>query len=291
MMRKAIYRGELMEMQKIISISDLSKSFRHKVALDQINMEIQEGEIFGFLGPSGAGKTTTINILTGQMKADSGVAKVFGKDSCHITPEDLRRIGIMSDVVGFYEKMTVIDNLTFFAKFHQIPMEHVEELLQALDLYESRNTKAEALSTGMKQRLFLIRSILHQPKLLFLDEPTSGMDPTLSQKVHEVLLDLKEKGTTIFLTTHDMEEAKKLCDRIALLHKGKLLEYGTPQEIISKYSQEETVELTYVNGRKQRVARAELSRYLGDHVASIHTVTASLEDVFIQLTGDNFYDK
>lgn len=284
-------RGELMEMQKIISISGLSKSFRDKVALDQIDMDIQEGEIFGFLDPSGAGKTTTINILTGQMKADSGVARVFGKNSHQITPEDLRRIGIMSDVVGFYEKMTVIDNLTFFARFHQVPMEHVEELLQKLELYEARNTKAEALSTGMKQRLFLIRSILHQPKLLFLDEPTSGMDPTLSQKVHEVLLDLKEKGTTIFLTTHDMEEAKKLCDRIALLHKGKLLEYGTPQEIISKYSQEETVELTYVNGRKQRVARAELSRYLGDHVASIHTVTASLEDVFIKLTGDNFYDK
>lgn len=185
-------------MQSIISISNLSKSFHHKVALDQVTLAISEGEIFGFLGPSGAGKTTTINILTGQMKPDNGTAMIFGKDCQHIQPGDLRQIGIMSDSVGFYEKMTVIDNLTFFAKFHGVELAEVEQLLKKLDLYDARNSKAEKLSTGMKQRLLLIRAMLHHPKILFLDEPTSGLDPSLSRKVHEMLMGLKEEGTTIF---------------------------------------------------------------------------------------------
>ena len=275
-------------MQSIISISNLSKSFHHKVALDQVTLAISEGEVFGFLGPSGAGKTTTINILTGQMKPDNGTAMIFGKDCQHIQPGDLRQIGIMSDSVGFYEKMTVMDNLTFFAKFHGVELAEVEQLLKKLDLYDARNSKAEKLSTGMKQRLLLIRAMLHHPKILFLDEPTSGLDPSLSRKVHEMLMGLKEEGTTIFLTTHDMEEATKLCDRIALLHKGKLVEYGRPQEIIQKHSQEEMVELTYDNGRKRIVAKSELSEYLSQHVTSIHTLTTSLEDIFIKLTGEQF---
>lgn len=275
-------------MQSIISISNLSKSFHHKVALDQVTLAISEGEVFGFLGPSGAGKTTTINILTGQMKPDNGTAMIFGKDCQQILPGDLRQIGIMSDSVGFYEKMTVIDNLTFFAKFHGVELAEVEQLLKKLDLYDARKSKAEKLSTGMKQRLLLIRAILHRPKILFLDEPTSGLDPSLSRKVHEMLMGLKEEGTTIFLTTHDMEEATKLCDRIALLHKGKLVEYGRPQEIIQKHSQEEMVELTYDNGRKRIVAKSELSEYLSQHVTSIHTLTTSLEDIFIKLTGEQF---
>lgn len=275
-------------MQSIISISNLSKSFHHKVALDQVTLAISEGEVFGFLGPSGAGKTTTINILTGQMKPDNGTAMIFGKNCQQILPDDLRQIGIMSDSVGFYEKMTVMDNLTFFAKFHGVEQAEVEQLLKKLDLYDARKSKAEKLSTGMKQRLLLIRAILHRPKILFLDEPTSGLDPSLSRKVHEMLMGLKEEGTTIFLTTHDMEEATKLCDRIALLHKGKLVEYGRPQEIIQKHSQEEMVELTYDNGRKRIVAKSELSEYLSQHVTSIHTLTTSLEDIFIKLTGEQF---
>ena len=222
------------------------------------------------------------------MKPDNGTAMIFGKDCQHIQPGDLRQIGIMSDSVGFYEKMTVIDNLTFFAKFHGVELAEVEQLLKKLDLYDARNSKAEKLSTGMKQRLLLIRAMLHHPKILFLDEPTSGLDPSLSRKVHEMLMGLKEEGTTIFLTTHDMEEATKLCDRIALLHKGKLVEYGRPQEIIQKHSQEEMVELTYDNGRKRIVAKSELSEYLSQHVTSIHTLTTSLEDIFIKLTGEQF---
>ena len=180
-------------MQSIISISNLSKFFHHKVALDQVTLAISEGEVFGFLGPSGAGKTTTINILTGQMKPDNGTAMIFGKNCQQILPDDLRQIGIMSDSVGFYEKMTVMDNLTFFAKFHGVEQAEVEQLLKKLDLYDARKSKAEKLSTGMKQRLLLIRAILHRPKILFLDEPTSGLDPSLSRKVHENVNGIKRR--------------------------------------------------------------------------------------------------
>lgn len=270
----------------MIEVSGLTKTFRHQKALDGIDFNVSAGQIFGFLGPSGSGKNTTINILTGQLKADSGQAFLLGKSSDSLKPEDFRQIGMMGDGLGAYDKMTVWDNLSFFARFHQQSFSVLESLLKQLELYDARDTKVEKLSTGMKQRLYLIRSLLHQPKVLFLDEPTSGMDPTLSRKVHALLLDLKHKGVTIFLTTHDMEEATKLCDEVALLHQGQIVERGTPTEIVSRYSQEEMVELTYQNGRKKLVSRSELSNHISEYVTSIHTVTATLEDVFIQLTGE-----
>lgn len=270
----------------MIEVSGLTKAFRHQKALDGIDFNVSAGQIFGFLGPSGSGKTTTINILTGQLKADSGQASLLGKSSENLKAEDFRQIGMMGDGLGAYDKMTVWDNLSFFARFHQQSFSVLESLLKQLELYDARDTKVEKLSTGMKQRLYLIRSLLHQPKVLFLDEPTSGMDPTLSRKVHALLLDLKHKGVTIFLTTHDMEEATKLCDEVALLHQGQIVERGTPTEIVSRYSQEEMVELTYQNGRKKLVSRSELFNHISDYVTSIHTVTATLEDVFIQLTGE-----
>ena len=237
-----------------IDVQNLSKKFKSTVALDDVLFSVAEGEIFGFLGPSGAGKTTTINILTNQLKEDSGVVEILGKNPEQITPDDYLKMGIMSDTVGFYENMTVYKNLEFFARFHGLPMAKVDELLKRLDLYEDRNKKAKKISTGMRQRLLLIRAILHEPEIVFLDEPTSGMDPTLSQsgmdptlsqKVHQLLLELKSKGISIFLTTHNMQEATKLCDKISLLNKGKFLEYGSPEEIISKYRVDDNVHLLY----------------------------------------------
>lgn len=198
----------------MIKVDNLSKRFGNQVALDNISFEIKEGEIFGFLGPSGAGKTTTINILTGQLSQDSGKAYILNKESNQLLPSDFLNIGIMSDTVGFYGKMTVYKNLQFFAKYHNVSLDKLDVLLKELDLFEDKDKKAEKLSTGMKQRMLLIRSILHHPKILFLDEPTSGLDPALSNKVHDILLNLKNEGTTIFLTTHDMSEATKICDRI-----------------------------------------------------------------------------
>lgn len=272
----------------MIELKHVTKKFNGKVALSDISFSVSEGEIFGFLGPSGAGKTTTINILTGQLVQDSGQAFILGKDAKDISADDLLNIGFMSDTVGFYEKMSLYKNLEFFAKFHNVSTEVLDHLLRELDLYQDKDKKAENLSTGMKQRLFLIRAILHTPKILFLDEPTSGLDPTLSQKVHRILFSLKEKGVTIFLTTHDMNEATKICDNIALLYQGNIIEYGAPQSIIDKYSDENIVVIRFQNGKEITVPKEEVANYLGQYVVSIHTMESSLESIFVQLTGKAF---
>lgn len=207
-----------------IIVSQFSKSFKDTVALDRVSFKVKEGEIFGFLGPSGAGKTTIINILTNQLKADS------------------RKV-------------------------------------------------AEKISTGQRQRLLLIRAILHHLKLVFLDEPISGMDPALAQKVHQLLLELKAKGTAIFLTTHNMQEASKLCDTISLLNHGEILECGSPEEIISKYHEDDTIYLRYQDGQEKVIAKADLDNYWSPEVVSMRTVEPDLETIFIQLTGEKWYDQ
>ena len=273
-------------MNKSIVISNLRKNFKGKIALQDINLSINSGEIFGFLGPSGAGKTTTINILTGQLSPDEGTAKILGEDCTQLTSDKFLELGIMSDNVGFYDRLSLYDNLIFFAKFHNVEMSYLDSLLKRLKLYDDRFKKAEKLSTGMKQRMLLIRAILHSPQLIFLDEPTSGMDPTLSQVVHDLLLEIKEAGTTIFLTTHNMEEATKLCDSIALLHKGKIIESGSPYDIIDKYSQTDKVKVTYFDGKEIIVPKGEVSKYLGKNVKTINSLETNLESIFIQLTGE-----
>lgn len=273
-------------MNKSIVISNLRKNFKGKIALQDINLSINSGEIFGFLGPSGAGKTTTINILTGQLSPDEGTAKILGEDCTQLTSDKFLELGIMSDNVGFYDRLSLYDNLIFFAKFHNVEMSYLDSLLKRLKLYDDRFKKAEKLSTGMKQRMLLIRAILHSPQLIFLDEPTSGMDPTLSQVVHDLLLEIKEAGTTIFLTTHNMEEATKLCDSIALLHKGKIIESGSPHDIIDKYSQTDKVKVTYFDGKEIIVPKGEVSKYLGKNVKMINSLETNLESIFIQLTGE-----
>lgn len=273
-------------MNKSIVISNLRKNFKGKIALQDINLSINSGEIFGFLGPSGAGKTTTINILTGQLSPDEGTAKILGEDCTQLTSDKFLELGIMSDNVGFYDRLSLYDNLIFFAKFHNVEMSYLDSLLKRLKLYDDRFKKAEKLSTGMKQRMLLIRAILHSPQLIFLDEPTSGMDPTLSQVVHDLLLEIKEAGTTIFLTTHNMEEATKLCDSIALLHKGKIIESGSPHDVIDKYSQTDKVKVTYFDGKEIIVPKGEVSKYLGKNVKTINSLETNLESIFIQLTGE-----
>ena len=273
-------------MNDSILISNLTKKFKDKTALKEISFSISSGEIFGFLGPSGAGKTTTINILTGQLPPDGGEVKILGKDCTQLTSDDFLKLGIMSDNVGFYDRLSLYDNLLFFAKFHNVEISYLDYLLKRLKLYDDRFNKAEKLSTGMKQRMLLIRAILHSPKVIFLDEPTSGMDPTLSQIVHELLLEIKNSGTTIFLTTHNMDEAAKLCDSIALLHEGKIVEQGSPREIIDKYSQTDKVKISYFDGREIIVPKEEAYKYLGENTKTINTLETSLESIFIQLTGD-----
>ena len=274
----------------MIIVKNVTKKFNQKIALEEISFEVKKGEIFGFLGPSGSGKTTMIKILTGQLNADSGQTELLGKVSEKLTPADLELIGLVSDTSGFYEKLSLYKNLQAYAKLYGKPNSRVDEVLKQVDLYDSKNLAAEKLSTGMKQRMFLARALINKPKVLFLDEPTSGLDPTTSKKIHELLLDLKEAGTTIFLTTHDMNEATLLCDRLSLLNRGHLIEYGTPASIIQKYNHEKKVQLTFADETHTQITFEELGQTDLAQVVAIHSCEPTLEEIFIQLTGEKLND-
>ena len=274
----------------MIIVKNVTKKFNQKIALEEISFEVNKGEIFGFLGPSGSGKTTMIKILTGQLNADSGQTELLGKVSEKLTPADLEQIGLVSDTSGFYEKLSLYKNLQAYAKLYGKPNARVDEVLKQVDLYDSKKLAAEKLSTGMKQRMFLARALINKPKVLFLDEPTSGLDPTTSKKIHELLLDLKESGTTIFLTTHDMNEATLLCDRLSLLNRGHLIEYGTPSSIIQKYNHEKKVQLTFADETQTEITFEELGQTDLAQVVAIHSCEPTLEEIFIQLTGEKLND-
>ena len=270
----------------MIRVENVSKSFGSKKALHQISFEIKEGEIFGFLGPSGSGKTTMINVLTGQLATDQGNTILLGKNSQDLTSNDLEQIGIVSDGSGFYEKMSLYKNLLIYAKLYGLKSDRVNQVLQQVGLADAKDIIAEKLSTGMKQRMFLARALLNAPKILFLDEPTSGLDPTTSKMIHTLLQELTQAGTTIFWTTHDMHEATLLCDRLSLLNKGNLIEYGSPQDIIQKYHVDKKVRVVYNDGREQIVPFEELPHLDTTDLMVVHSCEPTLEEIFIRLTGE-----
>lgn len=274
----------------MITVEKITKRFGNKTALNQIQFNVEKGEIFGFLGPSGAGKTTLINILTGQLKADEGTTQLLGKDTKDLTPEDLAHIGLVGDSSGYYEKLSLEKNLIVYAKIYGLPNSRIDEVLEQVGLLESKKTIAEKLSTGMRQRMFLARALLNRPELLFLDEPTSGLDPMTSKKIHRLLEELKAAGTTIFLTTHDMVEATELCDRISLLNQGDLVEIGTPRDIIQKYNKEKRVKVIFRDHSEQVMAFEDLKDQDMRQVELIHSMEPTLEDIFIQLTGEKLND-
>lgn len=274
-----------------IEINELSKAFAGKTVLSSISVNIQEGEIFGLLGPSGAGKTTLIKILTGQLKSDSGEAKLLDRLCNQLDDETYRQIGMLLDTSGIYERLSCYDNLRLFTRLYRIPKERIKEVLDVVGLKDATKTSAGKLSKGMKSRLSLARAILHAPKLLFLDEPTSGLDPTTAKAIHELLFKLQQAGTTIFLTTHQMEEATKLCQYIALLDQGVIVEYGAPEAICRKYNKENRVKLllkdgsliTLTNGAE---SAEEIATYFREgRIEAIHSSEPNLEEVFMRLTG------
>ncbi|MGM0125365.1 ABC-2 type transport system ATP-binding protein [Enterococcus sp. AZ194] len=278
-------------MKTILEIKHLSKKFANYAALRDINFEIGQGEIVGFLGPSGAGKTTTIKIVTGQLRQTSGTATLLGRDSKQLTHEIYKEIGIVSDNSGIYERISVYDNLLLFAKLLEVSTSYIDQLLKRIGLYDQRKQKAEKLSRGQKQRLILIRALLHKPKILFLDEPTSGLDPSTTLEVHKVLFELKEQGMAIFLTTHDMQEATKLCDRVALINDGEIVEYGTPKELCLKYHTDKHYSVLLDNQTEvvtddNEEAVKKIADWLCQgRLQSIHSSEPTLETVFLTVTG------
>lgn len=277
-------------MVNCIALNGVSKEFGEKRVLKDISLNVDEGELLGFLGPSGAGKTTLIKILTGQISYN-GTAKVFGKECNGLSRDIYNQIGMVLDNCGIYDRLSCYDNLLLFARLYKITKSSIKEVLVKVGLGNEVKTPAGRLSKGMKQRLYLARAVLHKPKLLFLDEPTSGLDPNTAQEIHKFLLELKAGGTTIFLTTHNMEEAYQMCDNIALLSEGSIIEYGVPKEICRKYNTQKLITILSREGEEillpnQPESALEIGKYFAeDRVEAIHSSEPNLETVFVALTG------
>ena len=275
----------------VIEVRDLVKQFKNQTALNHLDFSVESGEIFGFLGPSGAGKTTTIKILTGQLLASSGETKLLGIATDALTQDIYQEVGIVTDNSGLYENVSVYRNMKFFADLLKVDKKRIDFLLERVGLAQDKKKLARRLSKGMRQRLVLARALLHSPKVLFLDEPTSGLDPATAQAIHKLLKEVQAEGTTIFLTTHNMEEATKLCDRVALLNDGKIVSLDTPRNTCLNFKRERKLEVglkdkSQVVINQDPAGIAQLNEWLSqDLVETIHSNEPTLEEVYIAKTG------
>jgi ABC-2 type transport system ATP-binding protein len=218
--------------KKMITMNNIVKRFGTQTVLSDVTFEAKDREIFGLMGPSGAGKTTIINILTRQLDADGGT---------YNTGATMLETGLMLDSDGLFVRLNCLENLNVFAEIYGIPRKKSLEALKNVGLADSAKKAVNALSKGMRQRLAIARAILHEPKVLFLDEPTSGLDPSTARGIHKLIQSLSDNGATVFLTTHNMDEAIKLCNHVALLYKGKIVEQGVPAEICERHNAVKTV--------------------------------------------------
>lgn len=275
----------------MISARDIMKSFDGKTVLNGLNFEVLKGQIFGLLGPSGAGKTTLIKILTGQLPRDGGTVEINGLDVDKLTGEDNKKFGIMMDDFGVYERLSCYDNLKIFAEIYGVNKDGILNSLKKVGLENARKTPAAKLSKGMRSRLRLARAFMTDPDILFLDEPTSGLDPATAGEIHKMMLSEKEKGKTIFLTTHTMTEAEKLCGDIVMINEGKIVEHGSPREICRRYNHRRMLKIHLSDGSDIQLAHDEsaaekVAELIGSGRAeTIHTTEPDLETVFMELTG------
>jgi len=244
-----------------IEVHNLTRKYNGLCAVDGISFNVEPGEIFGFLGPNGAGKTTTIRMLTGQLLPTSGTAKVAGFDIVKQRQQLKPRIGVVFDSQNIYERMTARENLVFFARLYRVPRSRVDEVLAQVDLTERARDKVQKYSNGMKQRVLIARALLHKPEVLFLDEPTRGLDAHIARDIRTIIINLAKDGMTVFLTTHYMEEADQLSRRVAFLDSGKIVALDTPKNLKAKYGkgEETTLEELFIDmtGKNLRIASEE----------------------------------
>ena len=277
----------------VLSMEGVSLFFGDKRVLDGLTFSVARGECFGFLGPSGAGKTTTIKLLTRQLKKDAGRISLFGRPIENASDADYERIGILSDTSALYERMSIEDNLRLYAKIRGRGEGDIGRLLERMNLADDRKTLVKNCSKGMRQRAALLAALIHSPELLFLDEPTSGLDPAARAEVHRMLAELRSAGTTVFLTTHDMAEADSVCDRIAVLDEGRIAAEGEPQSLKLRYARNRVVVVTRTRGVVETAKDASAADGLRElfaagEVLSIHSDEPNLEEVFLELTGREF---
>lgn len=263
-------------------------------AVRGMDFSVGRGEIFGFLGPSGAGKSTTQKLLIGLLRGHGGQAQVWGRDPVAWGPDYYQRIGVSFELPNHYQKLTGLENLQFFASLYAGKTADPMALLDAVGLTEYADTRVGDYSKGMQMRLTFIRSLIHDPELIFLDEPTSGLDPVNANKVKEMVLDLKARGRTVFLTTHDMATADGLCDRVAFVVDGRIAALDKPAELKIARSQR-MVRVTYRSEGGLAEVDFAMDTLSDDpafhavlreqHVETIHSREASLDDVFVEVTG------
>ena len=217
--------------KKAIRVQDLTRVFQSRRALNGISFSVAPGEIFGFLGPNGAGKTTTIRILTGQLRPTSGSAWVMGYDVVTQRASLKSLIGVVFEVQNLYIRLSARQNLIFSANLYGVPKYRVDQVLEQVGLTPRADERLKAYSNGMRQRLLIARALLHQPRVLFLDEPTRGLDPKTAREIRAFVAGLAQQGVTIFLTTHYMEEADQLCSRVAILNAGRIIALDKPGQL------------------------------------------------------------
>jgi len=276
----------------MIKVQNLSKRYGQKNALKGASFHVSRGEIFGFLGPNGAGKTTTIKILSGQIAPTGGTAYILGMDVTHEQSRIQANMGIVPEKANLYERLTIEQNLDFFCRLYNADRSQIDYYLKRVDLLQEKRTPVGKLSKGMKQKVLLIRALLHKPSWLFLDEPTSGLDPASAATIHTILRQLNEEGMTIFLTSHNMEEVEKLCHRVAFLNEGSIVATGTPEELKLQYATrqlrvllegEETERILEMD--KPQTADTVAAWLRAGKVRSIHSSEPTLADIFVRLTG------
>ncbi len=302
-------------MQNMIEAKGLTKKYADFVAVDGIDFVVKRGEAFGLLGPNGAGKSTTMKMIASVSKRTGGDLTILGKDPNQNGPEIRAHLGVVPQQDNLDRELKVHENLFSYGRFFGLSRKFlktkVEELLEFAQLTEKRNSKAEELSGGMKRRLTIARGLVNEPEILMLDEPTTGLDPQARHILWDRLFRLKEQGVTLVITTHYMDEAEQLCDRLIVMDKGKIMAEGSPADLIKQYSSKEVLEVRFGSSRNAEVA--DQLNGIGDRIeilpdriliysengeADLHTILtrglepvtslvrrSSLEDVFLRLTG------
>ena len=234
---------------KMIEVKSISKNFDNVIAVNNISFTVNKGEFFGFLGPNGAGKTTTINMLVGLAKITDGKIFYKGEDLTKNIKKAQRIIGIVADESNLYDEMSGYDNLCFCGSLYGLPKKIREkkaiELLELVQLSEAANKKFKAYSKGMKRKLTIAAAIIHEPEILFMDEPTTGIDVASVRQIRNMIKDLHRKGTTIFLTTHYIEEAERLCERVAFINKGKIIKIDTVANLVEETKESNIIEISF----------------------------------------------
>jgi ABC-2 type transport system ATP-binding protein len=284
-------------MSDLITLDQLTVRFGRFVAVDGLSLSVRKGELFGFLGPNGAGKTTTIRVLIGGRKPSSGRVDVAG----FRMPQQFERVkplfGYVPDTENHIEEFTGRENLELFARLYESPLSEVGRVLAKLELSEAADLPVRAYSKGMRRKLLIAREILHRPRILYLDEPTANLDAHSTDLVRQMLRELAANGTTIFLTTHDMEEVEEICDRVAILCRGRLVECDTPTNFVTRHAERKVAVQYEANNATQRELldmdcddqRTRLA-HIVQHEAGVrlHSQEFRFEDVFLKLTGQAY---